>query len=80
MMIPVRAITLARHFKRTVAAKDARTLWTPCSSNDQAAESIDWQQLPTDDIEVAPLTVVIHFDRLLKRHSYILLVRCVSCH
>jgi len=56
LMQPVRKVIAATHFKRAESPDGAgRTLWTPCSPGDPAAEEKSWNDIGSDELLEPPL-------------------------
>lgn len=63
LMLPIRLVQAATHFKRVVAQdrKDAtksREYWMPCSPGDPAAQPMTWQEIQGDDLIEPPVSMV----------------------
>lgn len=69
LMLPIRLVQAATHFKRVVAQdrKDltkSREYWMPCSPGDSAAQPMTWQEIQGDDL-IEPPVSMSHFLKAL---------------
>jgi vacuolar protein-sorting-associated protein 4 len=63
LMLPIRLVQAATHFKRVIAPdrKDpsrTREFWMPCSPGDPAAQPMTWQDIQGDDLIEPPVSMV----------------------
>eukprot|EP01122_Echinamoeba_exundans_P014630 TRINITY_DN666_c0_g3_i1.p1 TRINITY_DN666_c0_g3~~TRINITY_DN666_c0_g3_i1.p1 ORF type:complete len:377 (-),score=60.54 TRINITY_DN666_c0_g3_i1:92-1222(-) len=69
LMLPIRLVQAATHFKRVIAPdrKDptkTREFWMPCSPGDPAAQPMTWQDIQGDDL-IEPPVSMSHFVKAL---------------